>query len=109
MNDETAGASPVQRLVRRLPWADWAFWPWLRYRLRWNGWRASMADNEAYCQQPGWKLHRCPDGHQCRDSIPGGCADGWCAHYEVRPDEAFVPRFPRSRLLPPNERGNARP
>lgn len=97
----SSGRSLPERLARQLPWAGWAFWPWLRYLLRWKGWRAQMADNEPYHQQRGWKLHRCPDGHQCRASIPGGCAGGWCGHFEVKPDETFVPRFPRNRWLPP--------
>lgn len=102
----------LNRTVGRLPWADWSFWPWLRYKLTWHGWRAKMADNEPYQQQRGWKLHRCPDGRQCRAEIPGGCAGGWCCQYEVRPDEAFVPRFPRRRILPPitviNGHGNTK-
>lgn len=85
----------------RLPWADWAFWPWLRYKISWHGWRAQMVENEQYQQQANWKLHQCPDGHQCRATIPGGCATAWCAHFEVKPDETFVPRFPRGRFLPP--------
>lgn len=94
-------AGPLERLVRRLPWANWSFWPWLRYTLTWKGWRAVMRENEFH-QRGGWKLHDCPDNHPCRASIGGGCARGWCAHYEVRPDEANVPRFPRSMLKTPN-------
>lgn len=80
------------------PWANWSFWPWLRYTLAWKGRRATMLDNPApYIGQPDWKLHRCADGQQCRAQIGGGCASGYCAHFEVKPDEAFVSRFPRKR------------
>lgn len=100
-----ANEGRLQRLVRRLPWGRWRFWPWLRYTLSWKGWRATLTKNPDdidSVRTRGWKLHRCADGHQCRASIGGGCASGWCAHYEVQPDEVGVPRFPRSRLLPPN-------
>lgn len=58
---------------------------------------ATMTNNPATLadvQTPGWKLHRCPDGEQCRASIGGGCASGWCGHFEVKPDGEGVPRFP---------------
>jgi hypothetical protein len=32
----------------------------------------------------GWKLHRCPDDHNCRATIGGGCASGWCGHFGVQ-------------------------
>lgn len=100
----TGARNLFDRAVARLPWANWAFWPWIRYKLSWHGWRATMVDNEPYCRQRNGKLHKCPDTHQCRAEIPGGCARGWCAHYEVKPDEAFVSRFPRGRPLPPIQR-----
>ena len=109
MKTDLAGASPVDQPVRRLPWSGWAFGPWLRYTLRWKGWRATLVDNEPYRGQRGWKLHRCADGAQCRESIGGGCADGWCAHCGVKPDECGIPRLPRARLLPPNARLNGQP
>lgn len=102
MEEEPIAAGPLEALVRRSPWANWRFWPWLRYSLTWKGRRATMPENEHCAGQPGWRLHRCADGHQCRTSIPGGCARGWCAHYEVRPDEANVSRFPRRMLKTPN-------
>ena len=95
-------AGPLEAFVRRLPWANWSFWPWLRYTLSWKGWRATMRDNEPYTVQRGWKLPRRADGQQCRASIGGGCARGWCGYYEVKPDDAGVPRFPRSRIVTPN-------
>jgi len=107
MNEANQTSRPVvgriKASVGRLPWAGWDFWPWLRYTLRWKGWKAKMADNAPLIPgQRGWKLHRCADGAQCREAIGGGCAAGWCAHCGVRPDECGTPRFPRSRLLPPN-------
>lgn len=48
-----------------------------------------MDDNEPYREQPGWKLHRCPDGQQCRTSHPGGCASGWCGHFGVQPERQY--------------------
>lgn len=104
MTESGARVSLIGRTVARLPWARWAFWPWLRYTLRWKGWRARLIDNEPYAGQSGWKLHRCADGAQCRESIGGGCAAGWCAHCEVRPDECGIPRLPRSRIKPPSVR-----
>jgi hypothetical protein len=103
-----ADACPGQRHVGRLvPWRNWAFWPWLRYTLTWHGWRAKMTCNQPYAPpEQGWKVHRCPDGQQCRARIGGGCASGWGAHYEVRPDETGTPRFPRGRLLPPKAKTN---
>lgn len=101
MKKALIAAGPLEAVVRRRPWANWSFWPWARYTLSWKGRKATMQENEHYAGQLGWKLHCCADGRQCRASIPGGCARGWCAHYEVTPDEAQVPRFPRSRLLTP--------
>lgn len=59
------------------------------------GQKATLPENPA--PVPGesdWKLHRCADGQQCRDDIPGGCAGGWCSHFKVKPDEEGVSRFP---------------
>lgn len=56
----------------------------------------------------GWKLHDCPDGHACRASIGGGCASGYCAHYEVAPSEEVTPdgelisRFPGKNPIAAN-------
>ncbi|WP_157657751.1 hypothetical protein [Burkholderia ubonensis] len=94
--------SLLNQLTRRIPWSNWAFWPWLRYKLTWQGWRATLPRNPDLV--PGdrtWKLHRCADGQQCRASIGGGCGAGYCAHYEVKPDETGVPRFPRNKVFPP--------
>lgn len=97
-----ANEGRLQRLVGQRPWRAWpSIWAWLRYVLRWKGWHARMQYNEFH-QRGGWKLHDCPDNHPCRASIGGGCARGYCAHYEVQPDDAGVPRFPRSRLVRPN-------
>ena len=103
MSEAQRNEDPLDKLVRRMPWANWSFLPWLRYTLTWKGWRATMRDNPPPVPGVrGWKLHRCADGEQCRASIGGGCADGWCGHYEVRPDEVGIPRFPRSRVVTPN-------
>lgn len=77
----------------------------VRRALTWKGWRAHLVDNPCSVEDvrtKGWKLHRCADGEQCRASIPGGCAAGWCAHFEVRPWEGLHtdPRFPRSKVVP---------
>jgi hypothetical protein len=50
-----------------------------------------MQRNEDYAGQPGWKLHRCTDGEQCRAPIPGGCALGYCTHAGVTPESAPAP------------------
>lgn len=84
---------------------SWHFpWPsaisWLRYHLSWKGWRVTLPVGPDFKQQPGWKLHRCADNHECRAEIGGGCARGWCAHFLVKPDDAGVPRLPESRWMP---------
>lgn len=43
-----------------------------------------MDNNQPYEGKPGWKLHRCPDGEQCREAVPGGCSAGWCAHFGLK-------------------------
>jgi hypothetical protein len=61
---------------------------------------ATLVENPSTVEdvrRPGWKLHRCADGEQCRAEIGGGCASGWCGHFEVCPDEEGVPRFPVGR------------
>ncbi len=48
-----------------------------------------MKPNEPYAGQIGWRLHRCPDGNDCRAAIGGGCALGWCEHFGVKAEERF--------------------
>lgn len=101
------GLSLREQIAQRLPWANWSFWPWLRYSLTWKGWRAPMHDNPPLILgERGWQLHRCADGHPCRSSLGGGCARGHCAHLLVAPDDAGVPRFPRKRIFPPKVKGD---
>ena len=53
---------------------------------------AQMIDNPPLVPgQRGWKLHRCPDGQQCRGDIGGGCARGWCEHFGIKPEDAAPP------------------
>lgn len=67
---------------------------------------AIMRDNDRSIEAvktPGWKLHRCPDDAQCRATIGGGCAGGWCAHFEVKPDEEGVSRFSETTIVAAGE------
>lgn len=64
----------------------------MSYELR--GKVATLPKNEDYSGQDEWKLHRCADGGQCRASVGGGCASGWCMEFNVQPDEDGTPRYP---------------
>lgn len=56
----------------------------------------SMVLDAPYAGQPGWKLHRCVDGTQCRSYIPGGCAVGFCQHFGVATaDPVSAPQPPQ--------------
>jgi len=65
---------------------------------------ATLPKNPEYAGQKNWTLHRCADGNECLAAIDGGCAEGMCAHFGVRPDDQGVPRFPKptpSGISPP--------
>lgn len=60
-------------------------WAMLRASVPTEG--ESMRLNAPYHGEPNWKAHRCTDGEQCRSSISGGCAIGYCAYYGKEPAE----------------------
>ena len=75
------------------------------YHLTWKGWSVKLPRGRpapAAHPELNWKRHPCVDNRECRSPIGGGCARGWCSHFDVKPDRMGVSRYPRTKFRRPD-------